>query len=222
MPVLVQMIDEVHEVLRRAVARGRREIAGGLVAPGSVERMLGDRHQLDVREAHVAHVVARARARARGSSGNCRPCAATSRGAPRRSRSARRARCAAPRDAIHSPSLPLPLERPHPRAGRGRELAEEAERIGLLRGEIVPARGDAVLVGLPALGGGHGALPDARAVPARRERILACAPAVPVADHRYLGGVRRPHRKRAPRRPPRAGGTRAHRYSEPWVPSRNR
>ena len=55
--LLVQVIDEVHEVLGRAVARRGREISGGLVAPRPVERMLGDRHQLHVREAQVEHVV---------------------------------------------------------------------------------------------------------------------------------------------------------------------
>ncbi len=33
--VLVQVVDQVHEVLRRAVAAGGREVAGGLVAPGA-------------------------------------------------------------------------------------------------------------------------------------------------------------------------------------------
>ena len=55
--VLVQHVDEVHEILRRAVTRRRREIAGRLVTPRAVERMLGDRHQLDVREAHALHVL---------------------------------------------------------------------------------------------------------------------------------------------------------------------
>ena len=31
--VLVQDVDEVHEILRRPVAAGRREVAGALVAP---------------------------------------------------------------------------------------------------------------------------------------------------------------------------------------------
>ena len=48
-------VDEVAQVVGRAMARGRREVAGGLVAPGVVERMLGDRHQLDVGEAAIAH-----------------------------------------------------------------------------------------------------------------------------------------------------------------------
>ena len=61
-PVLVQVVDEIHEVLRRAVARARREVAGHLVAPRAVERVLHDRHQLDVREAHALHVLGQRRA----------------------------------------------------------------------------------------------------------------------------------------------------------------
>ena len=54
---LVQVIDKGHELIGRAIARGRRKVAGGLVTPRSVERVLGDGHQLDVREAHVERVV---------------------------------------------------------------------------------------------------------------------------------------------------------------------
>ena len=45
---LVAGIDKETQVVRRTVARGRREIAGGLVAPGFVERVLGDRQQFEV------------------------------------------------------------------------------------------------------------------------------------------------------------------------------
>ncbi len=53
----VERVDHRHQVLGRAVARGRREVAGDLVAPRAVERVLHQRHQLDVREAEVAHVL---------------------------------------------------------------------------------------------------------------------------------------------------------------------
>ena len=53
---LVQPVDEALEVVRRAVARGRREVPEHLVAPRAVERMLGDADQLDVRIAEVVHV----------------------------------------------------------------------------------------------------------------------------------------------------------------------
>ena len=51
----VATVHEVHEVLRRPEARGRRVVATDLVAPGAVERVLGDAHQLDVGVAHVEH-----------------------------------------------------------------------------------------------------------------------------------------------------------------------
>src|SRR5688572_12189546 len=53
---LVQVVDEVHQILRVAETRCRREIARDLIAPRSVERMLHDRHQLDVREAATLDV----------------------------------------------------------------------------------------------------------------------------------------------------------------------
>src|SRR5256884_9654258 len=57
----VQVLDEIHEVLWRAVAGTRGEVAGDLVAPGAVEGVLHDRQQLDVREAELARVVGQLR-----------------------------------------------------------------------------------------------------------------------------------------------------------------
>ena len=59
--VLVQIVDEEHEVLRRSVAARRREVTGDLVAPRLVQRVLQHRHELDVSEAHSAHVVGQPR-----------------------------------------------------------------------------------------------------------------------------------------------------------------
>ena len=56
MPGPVQRVDQVLEVVGGAEPGGRRVEAGDLVAPGAAEGMLGDRHQLDVREAQVRHV----------------------------------------------------------------------------------------------------------------------------------------------------------------------
>ena len=61
--VLVQVVDQVHEILRRAVARRGSEVAGGLVSPGTVERMLHDRQELDVGEAHLVDVFGESRRR---------------------------------------------------------------------------------------------------------------------------------------------------------------
>ena len=52
----VQFVDQEHQILRCTVATGRREIAGRLVAPRPVKRMLGDRHQLDVGEPEIYDV----------------------------------------------------------------------------------------------------------------------------------------------------------------------
>ena len=85
--VLVQLVDEVHEVLRRAVAAGRGEISGRLIAPRAVERMLHHRHEFDVREAHLLHIGAKpcGQSRGRSASGCSLPeRAATTRGALRR------------------------------------------------------------------------------------------------------------------------------------------
>ena len=54
---LVARIDKVHELLRVAVTRRGGIVASRLVAPGAIERMLHERHDLDMRIAHVAHVV---------------------------------------------------------------------------------------------------------------------------------------------------------------------
>ena len=53
---LVAGVDETSEVGGRAVAGGRREQAEWLVAPGAAKRVLHDRHQLDMGEAHVLHI----------------------------------------------------------------------------------------------------------------------------------------------------------------------
>ena len=54
---LVARIDKVHELLRVAVARRGGIVTGRLVAPGAIEGMLHERHDLDMRVAHVARVV---------------------------------------------------------------------------------------------------------------------------------------------------------------------
>ena len=53
----VRRIDEFGEFLGAAMADGRRIKADGLITPRSVERVLGDRQQLDMGEAHVAGVI---------------------------------------------------------------------------------------------------------------------------------------------------------------------
>ena len=86
----VQAVDERAEVVGRAEARVGREVGGDLVAPRAGERMRHHRHQLDVREAELADVRGELRRRARVVEvAALERRAATSRGGPRRSRSAR-------------------------------------------------------------------------------------------------------------------------------------
>jgi hypothetical protein len=55
--LLVQVVDQVLEILRRAVAAAGGEVAGRLISPRPEERMLHDRQQFDVRETASLHMV---------------------------------------------------------------------------------------------------------------------------------------------------------------------
>ncbi len=54
---LMHVVHEVHEVLRCAVAARRCVVAGHLIAPAGIERMLHHRHELDMRIALLLHIV---------------------------------------------------------------------------------------------------------------------------------------------------------------------
>ena len=54
---IVACIHELSEFIGRAVANCWRIKADRLVSPGSIEWKLGDRHQFNVGESHVAHVI---------------------------------------------------------------------------------------------------------------------------------------------------------------------
>ena len=56
--VLVHPVDELAELVGRAVERRGRVVAGDLVAPRALERVRHHGQQLDVREAEVPHVCA--------------------------------------------------------------------------------------------------------------------------------------------------------------------
>ena len=56
--MLMHIVYKVHKVLRRTVPCGRTEVARYLIAPGRVEGIFADTHNLDMRIAHILHVFA--------------------------------------------------------------------------------------------------------------------------------------------------------------------
>ena len=120
-------------------------------------------------------------------------CAATSRDAPRRSRSARRAPGAS-RAAGH-PFVVGPFvarQAVDARAGRRRHLLGEADRIGLERQQpAVGGRASRTCRSAPVRDAGNEELPDA-GLDALAHGMAAAVPVVEVADDADPRGVRRP------------------------------
>ena len=54
--VFMELVDEIHQILRCSVARGCSKISGHLVSPGRVVRVFGNRHQFDVGVAHLLDI----------------------------------------------------------------------------------------------------------------------------------------------------------------------
>ncbi len=189
----VQLGDEVAEPVRQAVAARRREVAGALVAPGLVERVLGHGQQLDVREAEVRRV----RAELLGDLAVAQEAAG---------------RAAAPRAEMnlvdrHRLAQPVPLRSlAHPFAVRPRErallrrdrrrrrpvLEQRTERVGLEEQLARLAAEDLVLVELAGAQLRNEQLPDA-GVAAHAHRMVAAVPVVERADDAHALGVRSPN-----------------------------
>ena len=55
--VLVQGVNEIHKILRRAIAPCGSKEAGDLVAPGPIEGMLHDGQEFDMRKSQALHVL---------------------------------------------------------------------------------------------------------------------------------------------------------------------
>src|SRR5690606_22136601 len=54
--VLVQVVNKETKIVGRAEATCRRKITSGLIAPGVIERVLGDRHDFNVGKAQFFNV----------------------------------------------------------------------------------------------------------------------------------------------------------------------
>ena len=59
--VLMQCIDEKHQILRRAVVCRRGEISGDLIAPGTEKGMVHQRQKFHVSETRVPHIIGKQR-----------------------------------------------------------------------------------------------------------------------------------------------------------------
>ena len=194
---LMQMVDQEHQILRRPEPARRREISRRLVAPRAVERMLHDRQQLDVGEAEVERVV-----------GELRRDVAIAEPALIRSATPRaevdlvdrhRRRQPVPLRARGEPLGVAPVvgEIPHDRAGLGRCLRPERERVGLVDAVAVVARTDVEFVGLAFVRPFDTPRPDPGGCDGL-ERSGSRIPAVEVADHGNALGVRSPDGERRP------------------------
>ncbi len=190
--VPVQMVDEVHEILRGSVARGRREIPGRLVTPGAVKRVLGDGHELHVRETQSVQIVAQSHARVRGSSRNCRPCAATTRCAARRSPSARRVRCAR-RASASTRRRSIRKSSDHTRdavAGGASQKKPSGSAFSMRNSSTCDGCDICRLVPAAPPRMTPSQMPDPSS---RTASAIARTPTVPIADHRDGGGIGRPY-----------------------------
>ena len=190
----VELVDERTEVVRVAEARGRREVAGHLVAPRAAVRMLHHRQELDVREAEVLRVGAELRGELAVVER-----LVVERAAPRaemhlvdRHRAGVRLGAAATLDPLVV--APLVARAEDARRVARRLLGGERVRIGLEQQRAV-ARRDLEAVERALGGVGHDGLPDAGHA-ALLHRVRAAVPVVPLADDRHLRRVRRPDRER--------------------------
>ena len=161
--VLVQVVDQVHEILRRAVARGGREVSGGLVSPGTVEGMLHHGQELDVGESHLVDVFGEAW---RGLTIGERAVVLFGDAHPRAEmhfiNGLRRAKGIAAGALLHPFAVvPLVVEIPYDGGGAWRLLVQQAERIGFVDAVSVAIRFDMEFVERALGDAGNETFPDA-------------------------------------------------------------
>ena len=188
--VLVQVVHEIHEILRRAVARRGREVASRLISPGTVERVLHDGQQFDVGESQLIYVVGEAgRDLAIGERtvvlfGDAHPGAEVNLvdGHGRVQRVYGRSFFQKGR------VVPGVVEIPDHGSGARRFLREKSQRIGLFNLVTELGGADVELVKCALLDAGDKAFPDSRRT-ASLEWMGLRAPSIEVSNHRHITGV---------------------------------
>ena len=182
----MERVDERVEIVWRAESARRCEVSDRLVSPRRVERMLGDREQLDMGETHRRHVVRELRRLlAIG-----HPAGPIFRHTPPGSQvhfidGNRGVMRVTPGAASHPREIGPPEGRQIPDSGRAAwsELGRKSERVGLV-GQTAPVRGsETELVERAIRCCRHEAMPDTR-VPTPRHRVGGSIPSVEVSDHR--------------------------------------
>ena len=194
-PGLMQPVDHGGKLLWRAIARGGREEAHGLIAPRSGKGMLGDRHELHMGEVHVLQVIDQQPANdvviehfAIGA-------------APPRAQMhlVDRDRLVMQRTlgtALH-PRVVLPVmlvHAMHDRAGGGGLLLTERHRIGLERLQVAMCADDLEFVEIPDGEVRHEQFPQPCAETAA-QRVAAAIPCVEMADDADAAGIGGPDRE---------------------------
>ncbi len=162
-PLLMQVIDQVHEVLGRAETGGRREVARGLITPGASEGMLHHGQELYMSEAQPLHVVRQPRREFSIREGTVALARIAHPGAVVNLVDGDRGiQCVASRSGGHPATVaPLVVQVPNHRGGLWRFFAVRCERIRLFGGVALVSRGDEVLVRLTVTNLRDEPLPDA-------------------------------------------------------------
>ena len=176
-PGLVERVDERPEVVGLAHRRDRGVEAGHLIAPGAGERVVHDRHELDVREAELVGV----------GDELLRELLPAEAQPPRlgvhlvdRERLLQRLRGLPALDP--GAVVPLVARRVDPGRGLRRHLGVEGEGVGL-EAQLPVRAVHLVLVAVAFRGLGHDRRPDPGGAE-QLERVHPPVPAVPVADDR--------------------------------------
>ena len=187
-------VDQVAEFVGRPVADRRREQTHRLIAPRAVERILADRHQLDMGEAHVMDILHQIDRRFLVGQGAV---AFLGHPLPRAQMHLvdRHRRIAGlPVAALLQPGRVAPAvagDVAHHRGGLGRVLGAEADRVGLQRQHRAAGAQQLELVAVAFGQAGNEDLPHPGGA-AAAHRVTAAVPLVEVAHHRHPPGIGRP------------------------------